>query len=82
MSKLSATLHDAADHIEGLEKELENARQEATELRDEVARLEDRVGGRVLEQADAQEAEDVYDLIADVRRGIVDLDELYDRTVG
>jgi septal ring factor EnvC (AmiA/AmiB activator) len=81
-SELSRTLLKAAAKIAELEDEHATAVQEAERLRDTVARLEDRVHDLEFQLVDAAVDGDVYELISDVRRGIIDLDELYDRTVG
>jgi septal ring factor EnvC (AmiA/AmiB activator) len=81
-SELSRTLLKAAAKIAELEDEHATTVQEAERLRDTVARLEDRVHDLEFQLVDAAVDGDVYELISDVRRGIIDLDELYDRTVG
>lgn len=48
---------------------------------DAIARLEQRVSQLEDELLDARSGDEVVELIADMRRGIIDVGELYDRTL-
>lgn len=78
---LSERLSELATAAEELEGDLLNARQEINDLAEQVASRDERINELELELAEAEADEDLYDLIADVRRGIRTLDELYERTI-
>jgi hypothetical protein len=65
---------DMIDEIDSLRLRLAQANGHITELELEVIELEG-------ELAEAAIAEDVFDWIADVRRGLLTLEELYERAL-
>lgn len=78
---LSERLSELATAAEELEGDLLNARQEINDLAEQVASRDERINELEFSLAEAEADEDLYDLIADVRRGIRTLDELYERTI-
>lgn len=78
---LSERLSELATAAEKLEGDLLNARQEINDLAEQVASRDERINELEFSLAEAEADEDLYDLIADVRRGIRTLDELYERTI-
>jgi phage shock protein A len=79
---LSGNLAELADLVAMLEKVNETAQDEVKRLRGQLGDARRRITELEVELAYAVEAEEVYDLIADVRRGIYTIDELYAGTIG
>lgn len=81
MTELAETLVSLARDVEQLEADLDDALARIEELELSLTASEQRVGNLEDELADARSDDDVIELIGDVRRGIRDLDELYERTL-
>jgi predicted nucleic acid-binding Zn-ribbon protein len=66
---------------EALETQFADVREELVKAQQEVRALNGRIARLENDLAEAELAEDVYEWIADVRRGILTLEELYERTL-
>jgi predicted nucleic acid-binding Zn-ribbon protein len=66
---------------EALETQFADVREELVKAQQEVRALNGRIAQLENDLAEAELAEDVYEWIADVRRGILTLEELYERTL-
>jgi predicted nucleic acid-binding Zn-ribbon protein len=79
---LSGNLAELADLVAMLEKVNETAQDEVKRLRGQLDDARRRITELEVELAHAVEADEICDLIADVRRGIYTIDELYAGTIG
>jgi predicted nucleic acid-binding Zn-ribbon protein len=66
---------------EALETQFADVREELVKAQQEVRALNGRIAQLENDLAEAELAEDVYEWVADVRRGILTLEELYERTL-
>lgn len=82
MSALSDRLGELAGEVEDLEGELRTARDEIRDLNERLDTAQGRVAELELEVIEAEADDEVYELIGDVKRGVLSIEELFDRTVG
>lgn len=66
---------------EQLERQFLEVRLELSTARDEIRVLNGRISRLEQDLAEAEAFEEVFDWIADVRRELLTLDELYERTL-
>lgn len=75
LRELAEAVGQAEAHLAAAVERAESAEAEASTLRTAVAELE-------LEVTVAEADDEVYELIADVKRGLMTVEELIERTVG
>lgn len=81
MRSVAETIRDAAGAVALLEDELAKAQERIRELEDANGNSTDRIVELECELEEAR-ATDVEELLADVRRGIRTLDEVYEEVLG
>jgi predicted nucleic acid-binding Zn-ribbon protein len=64
-----------------LERLLIDVREELVKAQEEIRSLNGRIGDLEWQLVEAEADEEVFDWIADVRRGVLSLDELYERAL-
>jgi predicted nucleic acid-binding Zn-ribbon protein len=79
---LSDTLSRAVEDAEALEGELAAAHAEIESLNERLAQANNRIASLEMALCEAEQDDEVFDWIADVRRGLLSLDELYERALG
>jgi ABC-type transporter Mla subunit MlaD len=79
---ISGEMRELADAVEQLERQLEDKVRELDGAQEEIGRLNVELDDALAQIVFAESDAEVYELLADVKRGLLTVDELLDRTVG
>ncbi len=82
LTDLSDRLGSVVGEVAQMESDFFDARSEVKRLTSELAEANRKLGEQDLQLLEAQADREVYELIADHKRGVISTDELYERTVG
>jgi septal ring factor EnvC (AmiA/AmiB activator) len=82
MTDLSGEIHDIATAVEELEDQLATSQERVGELEHTVDQLNQAIEHLQEQVIWAEADEEAYELLADFRRGLINVDELLERTVG